>query len=100
MAHVVTADIGDVVELAALFEQDDGPIDPPVVRMSTKTPLGVIVQYLYGTDAELQRTGLGAYRFVFTPAVPGLWAFRFASTNGVTAAEEGYFLVNKSLFVG
>ncbi len=62
--------------------------DPTVVNFYTRSPLGVRVTYVYGTDAEVVKTATGIYHFDATPDKPGIWKYRFEGTGTVTAVDE------------
>ncbi len=95
-------DIGDVVELRALFEAG-GLIDPPLVRAKVRDASGVVATYVYGVDAEIERSVEGDYS-LFRPITRSSWFwYRWeAEDDGVDArsgAEESRFLVRRSSLV-
>lgn len=52
--------------------------DPEVLRFKYRPAAGNLVEYVYGTDAEITRIGDGQYRvFVVTTDNPGLWRYRW-----------------------
>lgn len=46
---------------------------------------------------SLTNDGAGTYRAVVTPSTPGIWHYRFETTSGISAAEEGAFEVEPRL---
>lgn len=76
------------------------PVDPDTVTFKVYPPNGQISTYVYGTDAEVQRSAAGAYYADFIPDTSGRWHFRWETTGtGTTVTKEGSFVVQYSPFV-
>lgn len=103
-AAVNEYDIHDPVELYTAYTLDSSSegYDPTVVRARILDPLGVITVFLYGTDAELVRDGLGQYSVIIRPTVAGLFTYRWEAEDTGTDArygdEERQFIVRRSAF--
>ena len=92
-------DIGDVVKLytstpftSAINNQ---PFDPDVVNFLVKDPNGTVTDYVYGTDPEVVRAGVGDYYMYLRPTINGTWGWRVEGfTSGLAmGAEEATFSV-------
>jgi len=92
--------IGDVIRLAVNYSTAGTDVDPDGVTLSVMHPDGVVVSYIYGTDAEIGYTDTGDYYCDYViPEKSGRYRFRWVSTgDGTTSALEGDFLVQHSAF--
>lgn len=91
---------GAVMAITANFAaEDESAIDPTTVTFKTFSPCGVIASYVYGTDSEVIRTGIGVYRAEFSADRAGRWHYRWETTGtGSTTASEGVLTVQVSPF--
>lgn len=91
--------IGALVRVAASFANAAGaPADPTIVRAKVKKPSGTVTSYLYGTDVELVRDGLGAFHLDINVDQAEEWCYRFEGTGAVQAVDENNFTVNAGCF--
>lgn len=82
------------------FDEADDPVDPDTVTFKLCSPCNQITSYVYDTDDEVQRSGVGAYYADFIPDIAGRWHWRWETTGtGTTIAKEGNFIVQYSKFV-
>lgn len=92
-------DIGDLRYITIAFVDEAGvAADPTTVTFRLRTPDGTETSYVYGTDPEVERTAVGAYRFALTPSVSGPHHYRWVGAGAVAEAEEGFIRVRGSAF--
>jgi uncharacterized protein YfaS (alpha-2-macroglobulin family) len=97
MANVY--DKGDLVQCACVFTDGNGAaLDPGTVTFKVTNPAGTTTTYVYGTDAQLVKSGTGNYYVNVSAAGGGEWLYRFESTGTGQAAVEGRFRVQGSAF--
>lgn len=72
------------------------PTDPTTVTCVIKSPDGTETEYVYGTDAELVRDGVGVYHLDLVADQNKRWYYRYAGTGVCEAVEEGSFLVRSA----
>ena len=90
-------DIGDLRRLSVAFTDSGGTAgDPDAVTFTLRTPDGTVTTYTYGTDAELVRSGTGAYYVDWTIAQAGRHVYRFAGAGTLTAAENSEFYARRN----
>lgn len=88
---------GSRVRLEATFKLPSGAlVDPSVVRFLMRYPglngEPVRVEYVYGTDVELVRDGIGTFHVELLPAFIGAARYRWESTGQAQeSADEGEF---------
>jgi hypothetical protein len=91
--------IGNGVKLLCTFRDYAAALaDPAAVTCKIKQPDETVVQYDYGTDAELVRDSLGIYYVEFLPSQSGAYCWRFEGTGNVTCAEEAHFTISAGCF--
>lgn len=74
-------------------------VDPTTVTFKTCSPNGQKASYVYDTDAEVGRSGVGTYYADIVPDKAGRWYIRWETTGtGTTVAIEDNFLVKHSPF--
>ena len=85
---------GTVVRTTVLFRNVDGDVGDPTgpITVTFKKPDDTLVAYEYGVDAELVRTGTGAYYCDYDTDVVGTW---WVEWEGVEIVEDGYFIVRE-----
>ena len=88
-------DLGDLVRVSAEFRdaETEALIDPDVVKLSVRTPSGVVTTYVYGADDALDRTEMGKYEQDVSADEAGRWFYRWWSTGEGQASEERSFEV-------
>lgn len=86
-------DVGDEKRVTVRFTNIDEELqDPLIVRFGFTDALGVTSEtFVFGTDVEVVKDGVGIYHFDLTftngsDTVP--WWVRFEGEGDVTAAEE------------
>lgn len=75
---------GDLIRFHAEFSSNDTnlPLDPSSVEFSYRIEGGTPVRFIYGTDPQLTRTGLGNYEIeIDSTNKPGKWDYIWASEN-------------------
>ena len=94
MADMTSYDLGDLIQISAVFTNQAGTaLDPTAVLFRTKNPAGVKVNLVYGVDAALVRDSEGHYHVNVDANVVGTWLYRFWSTGTGQGAETGSFIV-------
>lgn len=97
-------DAGDLVKLTNEFTEGGNYVDPPTVVCKVRHENGEATTYTYGTDANLIRTAAGKYECYISPALIGVWYYRWQAIDGSAlqvrkaGAEEGRFVVRRSNF--
>jgi len=94
-------DVGDMRRLGVAFADSAGTaVDPTTVTFTIRAPSGTVTSYTYGTDAELVKTGTGAYYVDWTIAAAGRYAYRFAGSGDITTAEGDEFYARRNESAG
>ncbi len=89
---------GTTMPLSTSFVDENGVgIDPLTVTFRYMSPCGTEVEWVYGTDAELVRIGVGEYQVEVVPDAPGKWCFQWQTTQPATIDEDN-FVVQQSRF--
>lgn len=86
-----TYDIGDVVHISSAFTQLTVPIDPSTVTLKVTLPDGTQNTYTY--PADVAKDSVGNYHVDLAITMMGTYRYRWFSTGGGAAAEEGWFQV-------
>ncbi len=88
-------DLGDVVRVSATFTDadTDSVIDPDVVKLSVRTPAGIVTTYTYGVGGNVVKEAVGQYYSVINANQAGFWFYRWWSTGFGQAAKENEFKV-------
>lgn len=68
-------------------------IDPTTLTVNVVDPTDQKTTYVYGTDSELTRTGLGKYILEVVVSVSGVWSYDVVTTGPVIGADNGTFSV-------
>lgn len=82
--------IGNVVTLQATVQAQGGLADPSAIVCKVRTPKGAVVVVPCVKDST------GVYLAEYTPAVAGVYKYRFEATGAVVAAGQGAFSVTPS----
>ena len=91
--------VGKLVRIHAAFTTAAGAfIDPEIVTLKHKDPLGVETTLTYPTDAALVKDSVGNYHVDIDAEIAGMWYVRWYSTGLGQTAEESQFLVLTSAF--
>jgi uncharacterized protein YfaS (alpha-2-macroglobulin family) len=99
MPTINTYLIGAVVKLTGTFTDLDGDaIDPDTVTLRIKEPDGTITVYVYSTDLELVRDGVGEYHVDWAADQAGEYCFRFEGTGVAQAVNEKQFEIDAGCF--
>jgi hypothetical protein len=95
-----TYGIGNGVRVSVKFRavQTGAYVDPTTVTVLVKDPSLNVVPWVYGVDAEVQKTATGLYFFVVDADEAGVWEYRWEGTGVNQAASEGSFTVTPSVF--
>ena len=92
-------DTGDVVRVNVAFTNLAGaPVDPGVVTVRIKNPVGVKTSYVYGIAVEVVKDSVGLYHMDLEPTIQGVWVYRWEGTVSNKGAEESSFEVKESEF--
>jgi len=104
-------DIGDAVDVFCSFTRQGVVVDPPVVKCTFLSPVGVEIPFTYlaAGSERLVRLSPANYRCTALPVdndESGVWVFRWASEDPLAAAQvalvgaqESTFYVRRSAFV-
>lgn len=88
-------DLGNLVHVKATFKDSDGQrTDPDVVKLSVRDPGGTTTTYIFGTDDEVVKDGVGRYSSDINADETGTWYYRWWATGDGQAADEGEFTVS------
>lgn len=90
--------INQAVRLSANFTVDSVPTDPSEIILFVQEPDGTEHFYYY-TSGSVSKLTTGSYYKDLTPDDSGKWVYRWEG-NGVEAADESSFIVNRSEFYG
>ena len=91
---------GDTVRFAVTFSLSGTNTDPTTVTFRRKDPNKVVRSYIYNTDTEVVRSGIGAYRIDLQLDLPGEWWYRWESTGIAPGAAESRVRINRSNVLG
>lgn len=86
-----TYDIGDVSRVSGAFSQLGVPVDPSTVTLKVTLPDGT--QTTYTHPATITKDSTGNYHVDVAITQRGTYRYRWFSTGGGAAAEEGWFQV-------
>lgn len=85
--------LDNVGRLACTFATPAGvAVDPTTVSLTVKTPT-TETTYVYGEDAEMQRSEAGSYFADIDLDEEGQWWYRWHSTGSGKAADENPLFV-------
>lgn len=92
--------VNTTVRIPVNYQNDQGDnIDPDTITFRLIGPDGDTLTKVYGTDAEIAKTGTGDYYIDVMPDVAGRWHYRWDSTGtNMASAVEGNFVVQRSAF--
>lgn len=91
-------DYGDLVRATVSFTAAGSAVDPTTVTFQMQNPAGTETAYVYGTDAQLVRSGAGTYYVAVNASSVGQWYVRFSTTGTYQTAIEDSFYVRTSKF--
>lgn len=104
MAHAVLTQEriypgGAVMFLIDVTDPESGDhVDPAELTGMLRKPDGTQLTYVYDTDPEIERTGLGVFRFlIYLDHQGGVWNVRI-TTDDPRDAQEYTFTVRPSVF--
>lgn len=82
-------DLGDLMRVTATFtDESDDPVDPTTVRFYVLHDDEEAEVFVYNTDVEVVREGVGVYHLDVSLTEAGYWRVRAAATGDGQAAEE------------
>ena len=84
------------IRLSTLFAVDGVPTDPDTVTV-TLAGDGVSTTYVYETDAEVIRTGAGAYHADLQLSAAGVFAWRWEGTGAAANPDQGTVTVEPGI---
>lgn len=87
---------GHVLRFSTTFTVSGTPTDPSTVTLTVAGPASS-TSYLYGTDAEVIKSGTGAYYADITLSSAGVWRWRWVGTGAAANPDEGSVTVEPSL---
>ena len=93
--------VGTAVKCQMTFYSDEAQTtvaDPTGITFRVRAPSGTITEYIYGTDAELVKSGTGVYYVLVTPTAGGIWKYAFEGTGAVVETKERQFLATNTIF--
>lgn len=99
MASLYEIGEGAFVRVAFTDPADGTPTDPTTVTFRVLAPSqaeGAPTVYVWGTDAEVVKTGTGTYEVLVTLDEEGWWQYRWEGENAAPAVQEGSLIVRGS----
>lgn len=88
-----TLEIRNDLRVSVAFTDEDGAaVDPETVRLEVTPPEGyspAMTTYEYGVGAEIERTGVGAYRSMIYIDAVGAWTYTWLGVGVVHGAKSG-----------
>lgn len=93
-----TYDVGDKVRITGAWtdpNDSDAAIDPTTVSAAYKNPSGVVLTKVYGSDADVVRSGTGSFYMDISITVSGEYWYRWIGTGTGQAAGESMFGVRE-----
>lgn len=90
-----TYDIGDYVRLSSTYTIDSVPTNPTLVFLFVQHPNGTLDSYATG---DFTNSPTGTFYLDVLADDSGRWEYRFASSGTVVAADENFFIVERSAF--
>ena len=73
-------------------------MDPAIVTLKIKTPVGIVTTLVQGVDAGMTKDSVGDYSYQYTPELEGRFAFRWEGSGTNIGAGEDFFDVRESQF--
>lgn len=93
---MTTYDIGDKPEFGVTVTDRNGTAgDPDTLTFTIKDPSANVESYVYGTDAEVVKTGTGVYYVQYELDEVGAWYYEWDASGTLDVAEQGSFDVRK-----
>lgn len=90
--------IGQAIQITASFTNVNGVLaDPSALRLRTRSPAGLITNYVYGASAEVVKDGVGKYHANIAMNLDGKWTYRWEADAPNAGAAEGRIAVKKSI---
>lgn len=92
--------VESTIRIPVSYQDADGAdLDPTTIKFKLYAPDATVTTYVYGTDADIERTSTGDYYVDVTPTMAGRYHFRWVSTGtNQKSAIEGTFVVQASPF--
>ncbi len=85
---------GTLIQITGTFTNKDGAAaDPSTILVKVKDPIGAETTYTYGVDVNVTKASTGVYNATLTPAIAGLWWYRWEGTGALIAQDEASFTV-------
>ena len=84
---------GSLVRVSVIFTVSGVLTDPSIVRLKYKNPAGTTTTWVYLTDAQLVRDGVGQYRADIDANAGGTWNWRWEGTGAAQGADQDTFTV-------
>ena len=88
--------VGDRPRLSVIFTVGGTNTDPTTISLTVQDPTGTNTSY---TTGDVTKASTGSYYKDVTVNIEGTWAWRWAGTGSVIAADEGFFHVLESVIV-
>ena len=76
--------------LSTAFTIGDDPADPTTITF-TLIGNGETVSYVYGTDAEITRSGVGVYNVDYSFVESGYYRYSFIGTGDCEATDADFY---------
>ena len=93
----VSYTVGDLVRVQGTLSDAAGvAIDPTSLLIKVRDPSGVVATLTY--PADITQSATGVYIADINIDDDGCWRYRFESSGTGQAAQEGFFIVEKSRF--
>ena len=86
--------IGNLVTVNITFKDANGDlVDPTVVTLEVRNPLGAEITYTYGVDAGLIKDSVGNYHYDINANLAGLWVYLWSASGIGQSSNGGSFIV-------
>jgi hypothetical protein len=91
--------IGNAVRSTVRFRSPSGAfVDPAVVQVLVRIPVGTVTTYVYGVAPEVVKVNVGIYYIDMPLTAAGEWHVRWEGIGTNQAAVEHQFLCQASSF--
>ena len=87
MAYVV----GDLIRVSVTYQVGSTRTDPTIVTFKWKNPAGTTTTWIYLTDNQVVRDGVGEFHADVSVTAAGTWNVRWEGTTAAQGAAQTSF---------
>lgn len=74
-------------------------VDPSDVKLYLRDPTGALTTYTF-LNGQVQKASVGSYFYLVTPAISGVWTYKFQGIGAVVATNpDQTFTVSSSVLI-